>query len=435
MHIRDHSGLQITGASSAAADLFRQAIYAHHCLSIHAPEIIEQAIADSPGFVMAHVAKAHMLAVGANAEAVEMASSAYVNAANLPMNTREQGHVAALGKFFAGEPMAAGRILEDIAIDHPRDAVALQAGQMMDFLTGDSRMLRDRIARALPAWSPDQPDYHGVLSMLAFGLEEAGDYARAETAGRTAAELEPRNGWAHHAVAHVLEMQERRREGAAFLRGGETDWGPDNALAVHNWWHLALFHLGMGDTDAVLRLYDEAVYGAPSGMEFDLIDASALLWRLKLRGVDVGARWRAVADDWTPQAGVSTYAFSDMHKMMSFVSDGRRSEAQALLEAQTEALSEPVDNAIFLREVGGPATRAMWAFGEGRYAECVELLRPVRSRSARMGGSHAQRDVVDLTLIAAAECSGQTRLAKALHAERLMAKPGSASESVVGRAA
>jgi hypothetical protein len=331
--------------------------------------------------------------------------------------------VAALGQLMAGEIYAAGRMLEDISIDHPRDGVALQAGQLMDFLAGDSRMLRDRIARALPAWSPSQPDYHGILGMLAFGLEESGHYARAELAGRHALDLERRNGWAQHAVAHVLEMQDRREEGLGFMRADVEGWGKDNTLAIHNWWHLALFHLGLGDLDAVLRLYDGPIYGEATGFDFDLVDASALLWRLRLLGVDVGARWAPTADGWAPGATVSTYAFSDVHAMMSFVGDGRRDAAQALLSAQAEALQAPGDNAVFLREIGAAATQAIWAFGEERFGECVELLRPVRRHSARMGGSHAQRDVLDLTLIAAAERSGDASLARALHAERAAAKP------------
>eukprot|EP01041_Mallomonas_annulata_P030809 gene30808-53019_t len=101
------------------------------------------------------------------------------------------------------------------------------------------RMLRDRISRALPAWSEGMPDHHAILGLHAFGLEETGQYARAEAAGRRAIELEPRNGWAQHAVAHVLEMQDCRAEGIAWMRGNAPDWTPESFFAIHNWWHLA----------------------------------------------------------------------------------------------------------------------------------------------------------------------------------------------------
>jgi hypothetical protein len=90
-------------------------------------------------------------------------------------------------------------------------------GHLIDFYTGRSRMLRDRIARAESHWHDGMPGRHAVLSMLAFGLEETGDYAAAEKTGRRAVELEPRDGWGWHAVTHVMEMQNRRADGVAWL--------------------------------------------------------------------------------------------------------------------------------------------------------------------------------------------------------------------------
>jgi hypothetical protein len=188
-------------------------------------------------------------------------------------------------------------------------------------------MLRDRIARALPAWDRSVPGYHWILGMHAFGLEEMGDYACAEAAGRRGVELEPRDGWSQHAVAHVLEMQNRTADGIAWMTANPDAWAGDSFFKVHNWWHLALYHLDRGDIDAVLRLFDTEIYGARSGVVLDMIDASALLWRLHLRGVDVGSRWDAVADNWSPIATAGNYAFNDAHAMMAFIGAGRRDAA------------------------------------------------------------------------------------------------------------
>src|SRR5262245_31118174 len=212
----------------------------------------------------------------------------------------------------------AARVLEDLAIDHPRDLLALQAGHQLDFFRGDARMLRDRIARALPAWSQQVPGYHAVLGMHAFGLEEMGHYREAEQAGRTAVALETRDGWAQHAVAHVMEMQGRHQDGIAWMQANPDGWSRESFFAIHNWWHLALYHLDIGDLDAVLALFDGPIYGNLSSVVLDMIDASALLWRLQLRGVDVGERWQALADAWAPVAGAGNYAFNDVHAMMAF---------------------------------------------------------------------------------------------------------------------
>ena len=134
-------------------------------------------------------------------------------------------------------------------------------------------MLRDRIARALPQWSADQPGYHVLLGMYAFGLEETGDYVRAEKQGRTAVELNPRDGWAQHAVAHVMEMQGRQREGIAWMSANPDAWATDSFFQVHNWWHLALYYLELGEVEEVLRLFDGPIHGSRSNLVLDMIDA------------------------------------------------------------------------------------------------------------------------------------------------------------------
>ncbi|TJV37437.1 MAG: tetratricopeptide repeat protein, partial [Mesorhizobium sp.] len=109
--------------------------------------------------------------------------------------------------------------------------------------------------------------------------------------------------------------------------------------------------------------------------------------------------------------------------------------ARTLLEAQHEAMHANDDNAAFTRDVGHPVTLAIKAFGEGNYAETVRLIRPIRAIAHRFGGSHAQRDVVDLTLIEAALRSGDRALARALAAERALARPHSPLSALLSRRA
>jgi hypothetical protein len=343
----------------------------------------------------------------------------------LPMNDQEQRHLIAISHLVDGRWHMASRVLEDVGIEYPRDLLALQVGHQLDFFRGDARMLRDRVARALPAWSTDTPGYHAMLGMLAFGLEEAGNYGDAERAGRAAVELEPRDAWARHAVAHVMEMQGRHKDGIDWMRHNADDWSRESFFAVHNWWHLALYHLDLGEIDEVLALFDGPIYGARSRQILDMIDASAMLWRLHLRGIDVGERFEVVADAWEPVADAGLYAFNDAHAMMAFVGAGRRESARRVLEAQIEAMQQPGDNASFTRDVGHPVALAISAFGDRAYAETVRQIRSVRNIANRFGGSHAQRDVLDLTLIEAALRSGQQAVARALTAERAAMRPTS----------
>jgi len=156
-----------------------------------------------------------------------------------------------------------------------------------------------------------------------------------------------------------------------------------------------------------------------------MIDQSALLWRLLLRGVDVGDRWQALADRWAPVAESGNYAFNDLHAMMAFVGAGRADGEARVLAAQRAAMAGDGDNRAFTAEVGHPAAQALQAFGRGDYASTVRLLRPIRSHAHRFGGSHAQRDLLDLTLVEAALRGGEPVLGGALAAERLALRPAS----------
>ena len=421
----DAAGHVLSGATADSIAHYETAAQQLRCYIGDPVATIDAAVAAAPQMVMAHALKGYLHLLGAEPAGLPVARACYEAAARLPADERERGHLEAVRLLSEGRWRAAGRVLEDVAIAWPRDALALQAGHQIDFFRADSRMLRDRIARALPAWSPSIPGYHALLGMHAFGLEETGDYAQAEKQGRAAVELERRDTWAWHAVAHVHEMRNRPADGIAWMTSDTGAWSEDSFFAVHNWWHLALYHLEVGAIDEVLRLFDGPIFGKRSTVVLDMIDASAMLWRLHLRGVDVRLRFAELAGLWAPIAGAGNYAFNDMHAMMAFVGSGREQEQRAVLEAQRAAMESDADNAEFTRDVGHAATRAIQAFGQGRYAECADLLRPIRSSAHRFGGSHAQRDVIDLTLIEAAFRSGNRALAAALAAERAAVRPAS----------
>ena len=419
----DATDLPLSGTDGDSQAHYRRALRQFQCYIGDPVASVDAALAQRPDFVMAHALKAYLHLLGTEPAGIPVARACHAAAATLAADERERGHLAAIDHLVAGRWHLAGRVLEDVAIAHPRDLLALQAGHLIDFYVGNSRMLRDRIARALPAWSRDVPGYHALLGMHAFGLEETGDYRQAEVHGRTAIELEARDGWAQHAVAHVMEMQCRPRDGVAWMRGNVEAWAGDSFLQVHNWWHLALYHLELGEIDQVLALFDGPIHGARSTVVLDMIDAAALLWRLSLRGIDVGERWQSVADGWLPLAAAGNYAFNDMHAAMAFVGAGRFDTLDAVLAAQREAMRGDGDNARFTREVGHPLTLAIQAFGQGRHEACVELLRDVREIAHRFGGSHAQRDLLDQTLLEAARRSGQADLHAALSAERRALRP------------
>ncbi|MPZ38010.1 MAG: tetratricopeptide repeat protein [Rhizobiales bacterium] len=423
--MKDCRGHRLTGATDKSLPHYETGVRELNLFINDPVATVDKAIAESPDFVMAHALKAWLHLLGTEPTGIPVAREALAATRQRAATGQEQGHVAAIEHLADGRWHAAAQVMEDVAIDNPRDLLALQVGHQLDFFRGEARMLRDRIARALPAWSAEVPGYHAMLGMHAFGLEETGDYATAERWGRTAVAMEGRDAWAQHAVAHVMEMQGRQHEGVTWMTDNTDGWSRDSFFAVHNWWHVALYHLDLGNTDEVLKLFDGPIYGAKSRVILEMIDASAMLWRLHLRGIDVGDRWQAVADAWEPVEDAGNYAFNDAHAAMAFVGASRKQSLARVIEAQQEAMQRDDDNAAFTREVGHPVVLAIKAFGDGNYAETLWRLREVRNIAHRFGGSHAQRDLFDLTLIEAALRSGQQTTAAALAAERAAMRPKS----------
>lgn len=415
--MKDLYGLDVSGANGAALDRLDTALDRYRCFGADALACADAAIAAAPEMPLGHALRAWMILSSAEGQAVPAARASLHKALALPHDEREAMHLKALSHWCAGQWHAAARVLEDLSLRWPLDSLALKAGHTLDYYLGQSRMLHDRIARALPAWSPQLPGWHAVLSMMAFGLEENGFYAQAERLGREAIALRPDDAWAQHAVVHVLEMQGRHDEGVAWMLG-HKGWQDNSRLAVHNWWHLALHHLARGDGAAALALYDSRIRNPESRVQFELVDASALLWRLSLRGIDVGDRWHALASAWAPFSALGWSAFNDLHAAMAFASAGRSDLLEELANAHAMAMARGDDGAATLRDAGHLATLGLVAHAQGEHARAAELLRQARPLAARCGGSHAQRDILDITLIESARRSGQSSLASALQAER-----------------
>ncbi|MCP9926641.1 tetratricopeptide repeat protein [Cyanobium sp. CH-040] len=402
----DSLGNRFSGADDTTLQRYGEALEQFHCFRGDPLLTLEPLLAERPGFAMGHLLHAWLHLLSTEPEAPAVARDDLARVGGLPLEPRERGHAEAIEAFAAGHWRQAGRILDELTTEHPRDALALQAGHLVDLYRGDAAGLRSRPERALPHWQPGDPGYHALLGMLAFGCEENGDYRLTETHGRQALELEPRNAWAHHAVAHVFAMENRPGEGITWMRQRQPYWADDNALAIHNWWHLALFHLELDEIDAALDLFDGPIHGQRSAVTVDLVDASSLLWRLQLRGVDAGERWRSVADLWRQVAVPGLYVFNDLHAAMAWIGSGDRERSARWIAAQSG--QDPAvcgDGAAIAAELGAPLLRGFDAWGRGDAAEAAGALGPVLHRARAIGGSHAQRQVIALTLEAAQQAA------------------------------
>jgi hypothetical protein len=333
------------------------------------------------------------------------------------MNERERTHHAALKLAAAGSRRNAAAVLDRHLMSHPRDIMAHLAAAFLELYIG---------GRALPFWSKDMPGYGIMLALHGFGLEEAGDYARAEEESRAAADIEPYNFFPHHTVSHVMEMTGRPKDGLGWMAAREMFWAtPEYALQSHVWWHKSLFHLELGQLDAALTLYDGPILRTMRPFGTRLTDPAAMLWRLDALGYDVGSRWQDLLPIWDGHADGKCLVFTDLHAAMVELRSGNEALVDRRLGWMRATAASDEEAAPIYRDVGIPLVEGFTAFHKGAYGKAVELLYPVRHDVWRMGGSHAQRDVVEWTLNTAALRSRQRVIALALAYERLGTRPRS----------
>jgi len=391
---------------------------------------LDAASAADPGWALPHVMRAGFLLSLTEAQYVTPARAALDAAEPLlgGASEPERAHFSAVRRLAEGRWSDACRTWDTLLLAHPRDALALQWAQLWDFHRGDAVGLRLRPARALPEWDAADPLYPYALALHAFGLEENHLYAQAEETARRALTYDAAVPWAVHAVAHVMEMQGRFDDGAAWLRQQQAGWAEGNGFAGHLWWHLGLFRLETLDTIGVLRLIDAHLSGEAIEITLQRVDAASLLWRLHLLGVDVASRARDLVAGWPlDEADASHSVFNDLHAMLALMASGDPARAEAWLAsvaAQALRAEDAKRSAVVVaREVGLPLMRALLALARGQCDVACETLYQLRASAQRIGGSHAQRDVIDQTLLAAAAKGGRHDFARALVNERVMAKP------------
>ena len=320
----------------------------------------------------------------------------------LNATARERAHVDALDAWIAGDIDRSLAIWNDIVAQHPMDLLAFRLAHFNNFWLGRPEAMRASAEQVLPKWDRDLPGYGTILSCRSFANEECGNHAVAEGAGWQALEIDPADFWGIHAVAHVMEMQGRQSEGVALLDKHERYFAGGNNLVHHLWWHRAMFHMEQRELDAVLDLYDRRFRNLASPLTqklpdlyIDVQNAASMLFRLERHGIDVGDRWIEIAEKAEQRIGDCLSAFTQPHWMMALAATRRDEAAQRMLAAMRAAGHGNGAVARVIGSIARPVCEAVLAHRRGEYVRAVDLMKPVLDEMYRLGGSHAQQDVLE----------------------------------------
>jgi hypothetical protein len=411
----DVRGLPITTQSAEAVQAFDHAVDGYLSFRSDLGARVEAMLAADPDCAMAHILKGYLAMLAYSSQTLPIARAAAAKAETLIQlgTKREQAHAKALAEWINGDAGKASAIWEEILKDHPHDILAFRLHHLNNFWYGRPDVMLASVLAVERHWTSAIPGFNAILGCRAFAHEESGLYLEAELAGREAIRRDPGDLWAAHAVAHVLEMTGRRREGIAWIESLQGGWDGCNNLKHHLWWHQAMYFLELGDMSRVLHQYDSRfrdqyspLTQAAPDLYIDVQNAASMLFRLMRHGVDVGDRWVELADKAETKTGDCQNPFTLPHWMMALAATGREDAARRLLAGMRDYAQRPGMNARIVGEVAIPVSQAVLAHGLGQYEQAVNLMRPVLGEMYRLGGSHAQQDVLEQVFLDAALTAG-----------------------------
>ncbi|ARU01591.1 tetratricopeptide repeat protein [Yoonia vestfoldensis] len=335
----------------------------------------------------------------------------------------EKQHAAAIEHMLQGEFSAAARTWDAVLADDPNDILAHKCAHETWFLVGDTVSMRAGSTAAIERLTADDPAFAIAAAQHGFALEETGDYAAAESWGRLALDMRPSDCWALHCLAHVYETQNRHHDALALFDAKKPFWTNQNLLNAHIWWHLALRQIEVGDFTDSLGIFDTALSEVPASDRFRLTDGTSLLWRLELAGVDVGDRWRLMAEKWARNAELHTNAFLDLHAALAFSRCPDSPAAEVFFDSLSASFDgDTSENAQTFQTVVKPLAQAFAQFRSNTLAASaqIEALLP---QLHRIGGSIVQREIVERSYSSALLATGQAAKAEGWLAPKLDQHP------------
>jgi hypothetical protein len=365
----------------------------------------------APDYALAHAVKGLSALMLGRRELVEVAAQANKAAQAClqagSATARERLWCDALDAWLRGHPSVAIARMEDALLLNPADTISMKLSHGIRFIIGDNHGMRRSVERVIPAHGHDHPLRGYALGCLAFGMEETGHYAEAERMGLQGLETALDDAWGLHAVTHVYDMTHRTDDGISLIDSNIAAWDHCNNFRFHVWWHKALLHLDQGDISTVLSLYDTQVRNEKTDDYRDFSNASSLLMRLELEGVNVGQRWDEQADLAEKRSTDGCLVFADLHYMLALAGDNREDAAARMMARVARDAEGHDEMALIMDNPGVAAAEGLAAFGAAQYATAFDKLRAARARFQRMGGSHAQRDVFERVTIEAGLRAGR----------------------------
>jgi hypothetical protein len=390
MPCRDPYGYALTTSPEAAAAYSRGLVDVLRLKSGSLPALASS-IALDPTFALGHAALAllgHELCARVDVQA--RLQDAALHAAR--GSERERSHVHAVVRHVAGdsEPLIAHLRA------YPLDALLLSTAVPTIAFAGVTEVPEQAwsiVEVAAPAYGDDW----WFTGLLAFIRQEQGRFDEAMDLSCASLAVEPVAGHSAHARAHAHYETGDHAAGLAWMDSWVTGDGASIDSLSHFAWHAALHELSLGDTDAVRRRYDAQLRPEHGLGCRALVDTGSLLfrWALTPDATDVPGLDQVAALAGRDVLERPSTPFLAMHSAVTLLALGDRA-ALDRLAAWAGRHEHPTQ-----REVVAPLARALSGLAAGRAGEAADALGALAGPSRRLGGSDAQREILEETRIAA----------------------------------
>ena len=431
--LADRYGLALSTTSDAARDAYVQGSDLALTFYPGAIDAFDRALAADPAFALAHAGKATVLMRQGNAAA---ARTALATAQKLApgVSEREASHIAFFDTAFAGRSEPALAAMEAHLAAWPRDALVVATAANPNGLIGASGRIgqKRQVAVLMDRLAPQYGDDFWFVSYHAMALAEDGQLVAARQKIEQSVAANPNNAHGAHGYAHVCYESGDLASARAYLRSWLATYPRDGFFYGHLSWHLSLCEIQAGDFDEALRRYQDGIVldRHSGGPQQKVSDAVAFLWRSELAGQPRdAAAWRAMyeyARTTLPQPGSG---LADLHVILAQAVAGDRAgldERAQRMEAMAGEGRYP--SGSYLPQL----SRGFAAFEGGDYAGAIAALAPLAGQNERIGGSRAQHDLIEFTLLKAYLNTGRLDDARSLLGER---RTGASGVPVAGVAA
>lgn len=427
-HYRDLSclsslGLHYSTTSNSAVKLYdalvHQSIYHYEDPQLGGWANTTQKMFEAdPEFAMGKILTLGLEVLGTNPESVSGAAArdkltAFNNKANTAKLTNlELLHLGAAIQMAEEDLLGAMNTFEKILLSYPLDSYALHLAYFLALLTGHTSRMRDTPRSVIHHYKPHMAFYGNTHGKMGFGQSEMGEFQAGELSSRLALDHFRLDNWSHHSLAHNFDESGRALQGSLFLENTEPEWSMGTSFSHHLWWHSALFQVSLGDHEAALTMYDQHIWPLVHkvGGLFPLSDASALLARLHMEGVDTGSRCKEVAKAGEQLLEDNLSLFYDGHLCMSACMAGDTTSRDKLRESVTKLIQGQTRkgwNKQVTTRVGLPLLEGITKYFDGDYSGSVRTLAPVMEElQTTLQGSRAQKDVFRQMMLQAAVKSG-----------------------------